>query len=118
MSERKFECIRCGNCCKEPGWVLFSDEELKKISTYLDMGLDVFMPYFSELDTVVTEDGSVLGFMMEDGCVFYEEDEGCTIYPYRPEQCKKFPYWASNESDEAWVEASKICGGIMIDTGS
>jgi Fe-S-cluster containining protein len=43
-------------------------------------------------------------------CIFW--NEGCSIYPVRPRQCRTFPFWAENlRSPEAWAEVGLSCRG-------
>jgi Fe-S-cluster containining protein len=45
-------------------------------------------------------------------CLFIE-DEGCSVYEARPEQCRTFPYWEKlMNSDEELVRAQEYCPGI------
>jgi Fe-S-cluster containining protein len=45
-------------------------------------------------------------------CVFYDREQGCTIYPVRPRQCRTWPFWESNvRSPEAWKRTCKVCPG-------
>ena len=45
-------------------------------------------------------------------CIFWEQD-GCSIYPERPLQCRSFPFWSSNlASRETWDTAAETCPGI------
>ena len=44
-------------------------------------------------------------------CVFW--DNGCTIYPVRPTQCRTYPFWPENvESKEEWEAEDERCPGI------
>jgi Fe-S-cluster containining protein len=44
-------------------------------------------------------------------CVFWED--GCTVYPARPRQCRTFPFWSENlDLPESWGRAARRCPGI------
>ncbi len=44
-------------------------------------------------------------------CIFW--DDGCSIYPARPRQCRTFPFWPSHlENPDAWNAAATECEGI------
>ena len=49
-------------------------------------------------------------------CIFLEMSQGqgiCRIYPVRPNQCRTWPFWASNlASPNAWNSAAQNCPGI------
>jgi Fe-S-cluster containining protein len=45
-------------------------------------------------------------------CAFYDRQEGCTIYPARPRQCRTWPFWESNVvTPENWERTRRICPG-------
>jgi Fe-S-cluster containining protein len=45
-------------------------------------------------------------------CVFYNKEEGCTVYPVRPRQCRTWPFWESNvKTPEDWRETCEKCPG-------
>lgn len=82
-------CRRCGNCCRWPGYVRVSHEELADIARYLDMSLDELIKGYTE----VTRDrrGLTLVEQPNGHCVFLDENGDCIIYTVRPEQCRGFP---------------------------
>jgi Fe-S-cluster containining protein len=44
-------------------------------------------------------------------CFFY--NDGCTIYPVRPHQCKTYPFWFENlRSNKKWKRVLRDCPGI------
>jgi len=49
-------------------------------------------------------------------CVFLKRVEGrrqCTIYPVRPNQCRTWPFWASNlANSRAWNKTTQDCPGV------
>jgi len=49
-------------------------------------------------------------------CIFlYQQDQSkrCRIYPMRPNQCRIWPFWASNLTNpRTWNEAAQKCPGI------
>jgi Fe-S-cluster containining protein len=54
---------------------------------------------------------SILKLRKNGDCVFW--DNGCTIYPERPRQCRTFPFWAANlENRDEWTALGKLCEGI------
>ena len=45
-------------------------------------------------------------------CVFYDREQGCTVYPVRPPQCRTWPFWASNvATPDDWQQTCEICPG-------
>lgn len=54
---------------------------------------------------------TVLKLKPNGDCIFW--DDGCTVYPVRPRQCRTFPFWPENlESPEAWRELKTFCHGV------
>lgn len=48
----------------------------------------------------------------QDHCRFLT-DEGCSIHPVKPTQCRTYPFWPSLvESRARWTIESKFCPGI------
>ena len=106
----RFECTRCGACCRGEGYVWVDDREVRALASFLDLDVDTFGRRYlrrvgRRLALVDGADGS---------CVFWKD--GCSIYPVRPTQCRTFPFWTENlPSKEDWEEASDACPGM--DTG-
>ncbi len=47
----------------------------------------------------------------DGACVFW--DEGCAVYPARPDQCRTFPFWKDSvASPDSWKETAERCEGI------
>jgi Fe-S-cluster containining protein len=45
-------------------------------------------------------------------CVFYDREQGCTVYTVRPRQCRTWPFWESNvRTEAAWERTCGICPG-------
>ena len=103
-----FECQQCGCCCTgDPGFVYVYPGEAVKIAKYLSMSVSIFVEKFLY---PYNEGYSIREY--EDGrCFFYQE--GCTVYPVRPGQCRTFPFWFENlRSSKKWQQVSKECPGI------
>ncbi len=104
----RFECQRCGSCCRgEPGVVWITKREAKSISCSQGVSIDLFTKNYVRLIN-----GRIS--LLEHGngdCVMY--DNGCKIYENRPRQCKTFPFWSSNlKNNTEWQEQKKTCPGI------
>ena len=104
----RFECQQCGGCCTgDPGTVYLDAEEGQRIADSLGMPLSRFLKRFA----YPFRTGYSLKEDREGNCLFY--DQGCTIYPVRPLQCRAFPFWMQNLRNEArWEDAAKACPGI------
>jgi Fe-S-cluster containining protein len=105
-----FACHQCNNCCRgaQPGYVYVSPQQIERAAHFLELGIRAFKKKFVTKD----EEGDPVFHMKPNGdCIFW--DEGCTIYPVRPRQCRTFPFWPENlESRQAWQELKQFCHGI------
>ena len=85
-----------------------SPHQIVRIARFLELGPRTFKKRFLTQD----EDGDpVLRLKPNGDCIFW--DDGCTVYPARPRQCRTFPFWPENlESPEAWQALKQFCHGI------
>jgi Fe-S-cluster containining protein len=105
----RFQCTRCGNCCTgPPGYVWVTPEEIAAIAEHRGESLDQIQALFTRL---VGRRRSLKEKANGD-CVFYSRQEGCTIYPVRPRQCRTWPFWESNvATPESWQRTRRVCPG-------
>ncbi|GAB4174954.1 MAG: YkgJ family cysteine cluster protein [Calditrichia bacterium] len=105
-----FECTGCANCCKiSDGFVSLTSEEKYIIMNALNLvEID-----FNSLYVEKSESGKTYLKSKPDGaCIFLEHDK-CTIYDYRPIQCRTFPFWPENlKSAYRWKIIKDECPGI------
>lgn len=99
-------CQRCGNCCRWPGDVIVTDDEVRAIASHVQMDLDHFIQHRTKLSAnrrhlslIEKEDGS---------CFFLEGQNVCLIQPVKPEQCQGFP---NKWRFDGWRE---ICEAIEV----
>lgn len=106
----RFECIRCGKCCKwSPGVVSIDKKECPRIAQYLDISLPCFIKKYLH----PFRNGYRILEKPNGWCPFYDEESGCTIYSVRPVQCRTFPFWFTIlRSEENWHRISRQCPGI------
>jgi Fe-S-cluster containining protein len=105
----RFCCTRCGNCCTgTPGFVWVNEEEIAAIAAFRSESIQEVTALYTRL----AHRGRSLREKGNGDCVFYDRQEGCTIYPVRPRQCRTWPFWESNvHTPEAWRETCKVCPG-------
>ena len=107
----RFACTRCGQCCTgAPGSVRVSAAEAEAIARQVGLPLEEFL----ERCTRWLEDGA-LSLVEKPNleCVFWDREQGCTIYPVRPKQCRTWPFWRANLASPAhWTRASVACPGM------
>jgi hypothetical protein len=107
MPDIKFSCQRCGACCLREGFVFLTTEELFSLADYMQQDVDIVRDKW----LATWQRRYVLKSHPDGGCVFYDKDIGCAIYPVRPEQCRTYPYWSE---DLDWFEKErKMCEGII-----
>jgi|SRR5437879_4615681 len=105
----RFRCTRCGHCCTgDPGNVWVNEEEIEALADYLHE-----TPYeVTALYTRRAGRGRSLREKANGDCVFYDREQGCTVYPIRPRQCRTWPFWESNVSTpDAWQKTCEVCPG-------
>lgn len=106
-----FKCKECGQCCFVDGYVALSAAEEKNIASYIGISINRFRKDFTERIPGVKK--RVL-LLYDDGCAFLFNKK-CVVYPVRPLQCKKFPYWKDIAAGgKALEKASAYCKGIKI----
>ncbi|AER66417.1 protein of unknown function UPF0153 [Thermovirga lienii DSM 17291] len=107
----RFSCLGCGRCCRgEPGCVWITPEEVKKLAEFLSLTETKFLSKYT-----YSVDGRVSLREKQNGeCVFYDSDTNkCSIYEYRPLQCRLFPFWPSlMKNKENWEWEKRRCPGI------
>ena len=113
MSGVKFSCQSgCGKCCDQPGGIVYlSIKDAERISNHSGLSVDDWL----ERDARKTYDGRfVLKSREDDGiCIHLDENQQCSIYEVRPQQCKAFPWWGENlASDRSWSHVKELCPGI------
>ena len=109
MDLSRFECKRCGTCCKWEGPVRVSYEEILAIAHFLGIDPEDFIRKY----TVLAPDRKSLSLTEKpDGSCFYYDDaeKSCIINPVKPKQCSDFPFrW----NFPGW---EKLCaGGIALE---
>ena len=104
-----FSCTQCGHCCRIEGYVWMSPDEIEAVADHLGMSVDAFgakylMRVGKRWSLKEEKDGDNFD------CVFW--DDGCTIYPVRPAQCRTFPFWPENiRKVDQWLEVVEECPG-------
>lgn len=107
-------CRECeGNCCiGESGYIWVSPLEIKEIANYLKIDEEVFRNRFL---IKVGYKYSIKERPYKNGyaCIFF--NNGCTIYPVRPKQCRTFPFWEHFKDKKNLKDLLKECPGIIIE---
>ena len=109
-----FECMQCGGCCSGPdeGYIWLTKPEIKLIADFLKITEGQLRKKYIERVGMRT---TILEHAGTKDCIFLRNDgrKGCTIYPVRPNQCRTWPFWASNlTSSNSWNRAAQNCPGV------
>jgi len=82
------ECQRCTACCRWPGQVKVSDDEITRLAIFKGLSEHDFIQRFMRLRA--DRRGVVLLDKPNGECVFLE-GENCSVQPVKPQQCRDFP---------------------------
>src|SRR5579871_3311608 len=83
-----YECQRCTACCRWPGQVRLSDEEITRMAQHLGLSEHDFIQRYTRL----RQDRHGLALMEQpDGACIFLEGENCKVQPVKPQQCRDFP---------------------------
>lgn len=85
----RYSCQRCGNCCRWPGDVRVTDEEVTNIATFLGMTEAEFTAQCTRINANRT--GLSIIDKPNGECLFLEGLNVCRIQPVKPAQCSGFP---------------------------
>lgn len=83
-----YECQRCGNCCRWPGFVKIEEREIGPIAAHVGMDEHTFIQERMRLRP--QRDGLAL-IDKPNGECFYFENGGCVLQAVKPAQCRAFP---------------------------
>ncbi|MGV3772278.1 MAG: YkgJ family cysteine cluster protein [Verrucomicrobiales bacterium] len=83
-----YECQRCTACCRWPGQVRLTDEEITRIAEFKQVSEHAFIQQYTRLNKDKT--GLALMDKKNGECIFLE-NESCAIQSVKPRQCREFP---------------------------
>lgn len=83
-----YQCQRCANCCRWPGFVKVTEPEIAAIAGFVGLGEAEFIQRFTRLRPERT--GLALIDQPGGECIFLEGGD-CSIQPVKPGQCRGFP---------------------------
>jgi len=108
----RFSCRRCSACCRhESGFVFLSEKDVSALAAYTRMEYTDFVRAYCRWVGESEEERLSLREKPNYDCIFW--DGNCTVYQYRPLQCRTFPFWESTvSSPKAWAAAARDCPGI------
>jgi uncharacterized protein len=84
---QKTDCTACANCCREVAPTL-SQEDVERLAGHLGMsGPELVSTYLKP-----TESGEDTPWIMGERPCSFLKDNRCTVYEYRPANCRDYPY--------------------------
>lgn len=83
-----YQCQRCTNCCRWPGFVNVTPTEIAAIAKFVGMAEDDFIQRYTRLRE--NRRGLALIDKPNEECIFLDGND-CSIQPVKPQQCRDFP---------------------------
>lgn len=83
-----YECQGCTACCRWPGQVRQSDEEISELAAFLRLTERDFIQRYTRLRP--DRQGLSLHEKANGDCILLAGD-GCSVQPVKPQQCRGFP---------------------------
>ncbi|MDD4732152.1 MAG: YkgJ family cysteine cluster protein [Desulfovibrio sp.] len=109
-----FECRMCGHCCHGEGGIIMSPKDQARLADFLGISVDRLLDEYSR-----DQGGKPCLRTGSDGyCVFFAQDQGCTVHPGRPDICRAWPFFRGNLIDSlSWEMIQEYCPGVNPDAG-
>ena len=106
------KCDECGGkcCVGESGYIWISEDEIRSLGEYLGYTTELFKEIFLEK---FGNRYSIKEKLYKGGlaCIFFDEkNKNCSIYEYRPNQCRSFPFWEHFKGN--FKELERECIGV------
>lgn len=83
-----YRCQRCANCCRWPGEVVITDDDVERIASHLGMSVHDFVAKHTGLRA--NRSGLTLREKPNGECEFLDGND-CLIQEVKPAQCSGFP---------------------------
>ncbi len=110
VNTEKFQCQRCGGCCKGESTVSLSQEEIERIARYLGLSGENFLEKYA-----VRKDINRIEMKVFQGyCIFFDQHQKiCLIHSVKPEKCKEWPFvYAFFQDRENFEIIKNSCPGL------
>ena len=106
------KCDECGGkcCVGESGYIWISEDEIRSLGEYLGYKTELFKEIFLEKfgNRYSIKEKPYKGGL---ACIFFDEkNKNCSIYEYRPNQCRSFPFWGRFKRN--FKELERECIGV------
>jgi len=108
----KFQCQGSANCCVSRGsygFVFLSKKDLLKLAKCFKVSLIDFKKNYCH----ITNGFVHLKEIRSNGECIFLKNKKCSIYKYRPTQCRTWPFWPENMNVKKWnTDVVNFCPGI------
>ncbi len=92
---KEIDCLTCGNCCRSMT-PTFTEEDLLRIAPHFNMTVDAFKTKWLKYEP---KDKDWVN--KKQPCQFLNlNDNKCSIYEIRPDDCAKFPHHLKKDMDD------------------
>ena len=103
-----YECDRCTACCRWPGQVKISDEEITRMARHLELSEEQFIQAYTRLNA--DRSGLALEDKENGECIFLDGND-CRVNLVKPQQCRNFPNLWNFPGFEEICRAKKVLLG-------
>ena len=88
-TSKRYLCQRCGNCCRWPGDVIVTEDEVAQIAAFVNTDVDEFI----QTRTRLSANRRHLSLIEKSNgeCFFLDGKNTCTLERVKPAQCSGFP---------------------------
>ncbi len=107
--DTNWKCQRCTACCRWPGDVKVSPEEVTAMAAFLNFEEADFIQKYTRLRT--DRSGLSLVEQADDSCIFLNGND-CHINEVKPQQCRDFP---NKWNFPGWRQ---VCHAIPVKIGA
>jgi uncharacterized protein len=83
-----WQCDRCTACCRWPGQVRVTEEEIGRMAAHLGITEEEFIAGYTRV--TVQRNALALTDQADGSCVFLRGGD-CRVQPVKPQQCRDFP---------------------------
>ena len=107
-------CQSCaGNCCiGESGYIWINTQEIINLANFLKLDIEDFKnKYLFKVGYKYSLKEIELEPNVYSCCFFDNTNKMCSIYEFRPNQCRTFPFWDYFKTNKE--ELKKECIGIL-----
>ena len=116
-----YECDRCTACCRWPGHVKLTDQEISRMAGHLDLTEHEFIQQYTRVN--LDRSGLALQDKSSGECIFLEGNN-CRVNAVKPQQCRNFPnlwnfpgFQETCRAKSVVMESQEYCEAVEKVTG-